>query len=61
MSQANTSFDNDTFHDYVVAHGYGAPTTNGVNLGKRMMSEGSSYADAAFDVVALGMVDEMAD
>lgn len=45
-------FDRDTFHDYVVAHGFGAPTEEGYRIGLALMQEGDDYATAAYEVVA---------
>lgn len=58
MQCVNLDFDEDTFHDYVVAHGFGAPTEEGVELGKQLMSEGDDYATAAFEIVSRNLTNE---
>lgn len=45
-------FSEDTVHDYVVAHGYGAPTASGMRTAERMFWKGVDYATIAFEVVA---------
>lgn len=52
------TFDADTFHDYVAAHGFGAPTDEGERQGKQLMMDGDDYATAAFEVVARGLTTE---
>lgn len=44
-------FDRDTCHDYVVAHGCGAPTEEGYVVAEQLYRNGSEYADIAFEVV----------
>ena len=57
----NTSpFDRDCFHDYVVAHGLGAPTEAGYALGQGLIADGDDYATAAFEVVAREAVEDLA-
>jgi hypothetical protein len=49
-------FDRTWFHDYVVAHGFGAPTERGYKLGRTMIEkDGDDYATAAFEVVYRGL------
>jgi len=52
-----TGFDRDTFHDYVISHGYGSPTEEGYMLGKELMQSGDDYATAAAEVSARGLVE----
>lgn len=51
-------FNEDTFHDYVVAHGYGAPTEKGIEIGKQFYEAGSDYALAAAEIVFRGLVED---
>ena len=52
-------FDRDKFHDYVLAHGCGAPTEEGYALGKKLMLEGGDdYATAAFEVVFRSLTEQ---
>lgn len=59
MQVAKQDFDVDMFHDYVVAHGFGAPTEEGVEKGKKLMCEGDDYATVAFEIVALQLTTEL--
>ena len=59
MQIAKQDFDADIFHDYVTAHGFGAPTDEGVEKGKQLISEGDDYATAAFEIVALQLTNEL--
>lgn len=52
-------FDSDYFHDCVVAHGFGAPTSAGLALGRALIAGGDDYATAAFEVVARGKVEDL--
>jgi hypothetical protein len=52
------NFDRDTFHDYVVTHGYGQPTEEGYEVGQELMKTGDDYATAAAEVVARGLTAE---
>ena len=45
-------------HDFVVVHGFGAPTAAGYMLGKELMDEGDDYATAAAEIVARRMTDD---
>jgi hypothetical protein len=45
-------------HDFVVVHGFGAPTTAGYTLGKQLVEEGDDYATAAAEIVARGMTND---
>lgn len=48
-------FDRDMFHDYVVEHGYGAPTEEAYHWAKvQIQCRGRSYSDVAHDVVSTG-------
>lgn len=52
-------FNPDMFHDYVVAHGYGAPTDDGMKAGESLVQAScGDYASAAFEVVFLGLTTE---
>lgn len=53
-----TTFDRDTFHDFVVTHGYGEPTEDGFAVGQELMRSGDDYATAAAEVVARGLTTE---
>lgn len=45
----------DRLHDYVVAHGFGAPTPEGYSLAIWLMETGDDFATAAAEVVARGL------
>jgi len=50
------AFDKDVFHDYVIAHGHGAPNSDGYALGKELFDSndaemGGHYAGCAVEVV----------
>lgn len=52
---AQTEFDPDTFHDYVVAHGFGEPTEVAIAEARAEWNAGEdSYADLASAAVAGG-------
>ncbi len=55
------TMDRDTFHDYVVAHGCGAPTETAYATGVQLLAQGDDYATAAAEVVARGMTEELAE
>jgi hypothetical protein len=52
------NIDLDQLHDFVVVHGFGAPTAAGCALGKQLLAEGDDYAIAAAEIVARGMTDD---
>jgi hypothetical protein len=52
------NIDVDQLHDFVVAHGFGAPTDAGYKLGKQLITEGDDYATAAAEIVARSMTDD---
>jgi len=52
------NIDLDQLHDFVVVHGFGAPTAAGYTLGKQLIDEGDAYATAAAEIVARGMTDD---
>lgn len=43
--------DRDQMHDYVVAHGYGAPTAAGWALADTLWAQGDDYATIAHEMV----------
>ena len=45
------------FEDYVTAHGYGEPSGDGCELGEALIAQGSTYAEAAAEVVFRGMTE----
>jgi hypothetical protein len=49
------NIDLDELHDFVVAHGFGAPTEAGYRLGEHLIAEGDDYATAAAEIVARSM------
>lgn len=53
-----TEFCADTLHDFVVAHGFGAPTELGYEKGAEYCAEGLDYAEAAAEVTAMGWTTE---
>lgn len=53
-----STFNSDSFHDYVVAHGAGIPTPEGYEMGRRLIAEGDDYATAGHEVVARGLVQD---
>jgi hypothetical protein len=52
------NIDLDQLHDFVLVHGFGAPSAAGYTLGKQLIDEGNDYATAAAEVVARGMTDD---
>ncbi len=51
----------DTLHDYVVAHGFGAPTAKGYEQARRLWEYDSfhgNYADIAFSIVSAANCEE---
>lgn len=45
----------DTLHDYVVAHGFGAPTAKGYDMGRKLWEVESyhgDYAEIAWAIVS---------
>lgn len=54
----STEFDLNTFHDYVVAHGFGEPTAAGYQVGKELVMAGDDYATAAAEITARGLTAE---
>ncbi|WP_270802339.1 hypothetical protein [Aeromonas sp. QDB54] len=52
MEAEGRSFDQDMFHDYVVAHGYGEPSTEAYELAEKWFWQGHDYAVIAAEVVA---------
>lgn len=52
---AAMTFDRDEFHDYVVTHGYGAPTEEGYKVGLELFNTGDDYSAAAFEIVSRGL------
>ena len=53
--EARSSFNRDEFHDFVVAHGLGAPTEEGYEVGERLMASGDDNSTASFEVVSRGL------
>ena len=49
-------FDVEKFKDYVVSHGYGEPTVEGIKLASEMFN--GDYAECAAEIVTLGMTRE---
>ena len=52
------NIDLKELHDFVVTHGFGAPTAEGYTLGQQLISEGDDYATAAAEIVARGMTED---
>ena len=52
---ASMNTDLSQLHDFVVVHGFGAPTAAGYTLGNQLVDGGDDYATAAAEVVARGM------
>lgn len=47
--------DKDTLHDYVVAHGFGAPSDEGYKMAERLWEYKEyhgNYSDVAFSIVS---------
>lgn len=44
--------------DFIMSHGYGEPTSEGLALGLSLLSSGDDYATAAAEVVSRGMTTE---
>lgn len=57
-------WERDQFHDFVVTHGFGAPSEAGYSVGRHLIATGDDYATAAAEVVCRGLTlqsDEKAD
>lgn len=44
--------------DFIMSHGYGEPTSEGLAFGLSLLSSGDDYATAAAEVVSRGMTTE---
>lgn len=44
--------------DFIMSHGYGEPTPEGLSFGLSLLSSGDDYATAAAEVVSRGMTTE---
>jgi hypothetical protein len=51
-------FDEIELADYVCSHGFGDPTQEGVELGKKLIADGDDYATAGHEIVARGLTTE---
>lgn len=49
------SFDEDSFIDFVTAHGMGEPTQDGIKLGRVLVATGDTMSEAANEVLARGL------
>lgn len=52
MEADGKAFDHEVFHDYVVAHGYGEPSSEAYELAERWFWQGNDYALIAAEIVA---------
>lgn len=52
MEAHGRTFDQDMFHDYVVAHGYGVPSNDAYELAEKWFCLGHDYADIAAEIVS---------
>lgn len=56
------AFDEDTAHDYIVSHGFGIPTEEGMEVAKMLFENGDDYATIGAEVTARGLtVDQEED
>lgn len=44
--------------DFILSHGYGEPTQDGLKLGLELLAAGDDYATAAAEVVSRGLTVE---
>ena len=44
-------FDEDMAHDYILAHGFGPPSDEGMDLARELYAEGKDYATIGHEVV----------
>lgn len=51
------AMDLDEMHDFITAHGFGAPTRWGYLLAAELMAQGDHYSTAAHEVVYRGLTD----
>jgi len=54
------AMDCTRLHDFVLAHGYGAPTRHAYRVAAGLLANGDDYALAAAELVARGLVKEFA-
>lgn len=54
------AFDTQRFQDFVASHGFGDATDEGVAMGRRLLSEGGTYATAAAEVSYRGLTHDQA-
>ena len=54
------TMDLDTIHDYVIAHGFGAPTDEGYQLAELLWSgdDRGDYATIAFEIVSAELTED---
>lgn len=52
-------FDRDEFHDYVVAHGFGAPLPDAYNFAEKEFYRGIPYGTLAHEVIARSWVTDL--
>jgi hypothetical protein len=50
--------DREQLHDFVAAHGFGAPTADGYIVGQQLIEHGDDYATAAAEIVARGLTED---
>jgi hypothetical protein len=53
------AFNEDMAHDYIVAHGFGVPTDEGLKFARMLFEKGDSYADIAFEVTSSNLVADL--
>lgn len=51
-------FDSNEFRDLVVAHGFGAPTEAGYQMGLHLVEDGADITEAATEVVLKNLTTE---
>ncbi|APD91994.1 MAG: hypothetical protein CBC55_02640 [Gammaproteobacteria bacterium TMED95] len=59
MSKNN--FDKDLCHDFVVSHGFGAPTDTGYTVAVELFSQGDDYATIGHELVARSLTTELSN
>ena len=47
----NCKFDEDMAHDYILAHGFGPPSDEGMALARKLYEAGDDYATIGHEVV----------
>ena len=51
-------FDSDMCHDFIVSHGFGTPTDEGMKLAEDLFYKGNSYAEIGAEITTRGLTHE---